>query len=494
MRVLRVAVMNNLGRLLLQRSAIARERPALSDAGRTLTYHQLSEAALAVERALHAVGLEADEPVLVPVANEARDPAALIGVWLAGGVVVPVARHAPAAAIEAIRAAAGARFSVSNAANERVVRMRSEVPPYRPLLGGAAVIIFTSGSTGRPKGVVLSHRAFIGKLEAIDSQLNFASSTRALLVLQITFVFGLWVLLLTLLKGGRVWINARFDPVSILAALKDLRISDVALVPTMLRRILLLDGAIARSLIGEVDSCRILTGGEPFGRELSTRLQDLMPNTPVIDIYGSTETCSSDFFLVAHERERFAETIGHPSPHVRFRIADDQSRELPVHAVGELQIRTPFIMNGYLDEPEMTRSAFAEGFFRTGDLARVRDDGRVELIGRIKDLINRGGAKVSPLELDRVLVQHPAVAAALTAGVPDPILGERIHALIVRNSDVSLDEEALREWISQKVEGFKRPDVYHFVHELPTGRTGKVDRTALRDQSLQFAGTTRGKA
>ncbi|MBO0757486.1 MAG: AMP-binding protein, partial [Bradyrhizobiaceae bacterium] len=299
-------MMDNLGQLLLQRSAIARDRPALSDVSGTLTYRQLSEAAEAVEQALRVIGLEADEPVLVPVANETRDPAALIGVWLAGGVAVPVARHAPAAAIEAIRAATGARFSVSNSANERVARIRSEVPPYRPLLSGAALIIFTSGSTGRPKGVVLSHRAFIGKLEAIDSQLNFAPSTRTFLVLQITFVFGLWVLLLTLLKGGRVRMNARFDPVSVLAAIKDLRISDAALVPTMLRRILLLDRAISHSLIGAATSCRVLTGGEPFGRELSTRLQDLMPNAPVVDIYGSTETCSSDFFLAAHERELFA--------------------------------------------------------------------------------------------------------------------------------------------------------------------------------------------
>ena len=485
--------MNNLGQLLLQSSAIARDRTALSDAGGTLTYRELCEAAAAVERALRAVGLDADEPVLVPVANETRDPAALVGVWLAGGVAVPVARHAPEAAIEAIRAATGARFSVSNVANEYVVRIRREEPPYRPLLSGAAVIIFTSGSTGRQKGVVLSHRAFIGKLEAIDSMLNFAPGTRTLLVLQMTFVFGLWVLLLTLLKGGTVWTNARFDPVGVLAALRDLRISDVALVPTMLRKILLLDRAISRSLIGESDPCRILTGGEPFGRELSTRLQDLMPDAPVVDIYGSTETCSSDFFLAAHERGRFAETIGHPSLHVRFRVADDHSRELPVQSVGELQIRTPFIMNGYLDEPEMTRSAFADGFFRTGDLARVRDDGRVELVGRIKDLINRGGAKVSPLELDRVLVQHPAVAAALTAGVPDPILGERIHALIVRSAHKSVDEKALREWIAEKIEGFKRPDVYHFADELPIGGTGKVDRNALRDQLLQFAGTGRSK-
>jgi acyl-CoA synthetase (AMP-forming)/AMP-acid ligase II len=172
---------------------------------------------------------------------------------------------------------------------------------------------------------------------------------------------------------------------------------------------------------------------------------------------------------------------------VQFRIADDQGRELPVATTGELQIRTPFIMNGYLDESEMTRSAFADGFFRTGDLARRREDGRVELAGRIKELIIRGGAKISPLELDHVLVQHPAVAAALTTGVPDPIAGERIHALVVPRANASIDEKGLREWIAKRIERYKWPDVYHFGLELPTGRTGKVDRNALRDQVLQAA-------
>jgi len=477
--------MDNLGRLLIQSFKACADSPALNDAGGTLTYRQLSEAATAVEQALRGAGLTPDEPVIVPVANEARDGAALIGVWLAGGVAVPVARGAPASAIDAVRAATGTRISVTNTAKELVGTLADTAPPHRPLLKGAAIIVFTSGSTGRPKGVVLSHRAFAGKIEAIDSMLGFTARTRTLLVLQITFVFGMWVLLLTLRKGGTLWMHSRFEPVAILAALKDQRISDVALVPTMLRKFLSVDESISRPLIADASLERILTGGEPFGRELHTRLQQFMPDAHIVDIYGLTETCSSDFFLSANEQERFAETIGSPGPEVQFRIADDQGRELPVSTTGELQIRTPFIMNGYLDEPEMTRAAFADGFFRTGDLARMRDDGRAELVGRIKELIIRGGAKISPFELDHVLVQHPAVAAALTTGVPDAMTGERIHALVVPRANANLDEKELREWIAGRIERFKWPDVYHFGLELPTGRTGKVDRNALRDQVLR---------
>jgi long-chain acyl-CoA synthetase len=477
--------MDNLGSLLLQSFAAFGEHPALIDSGGIWTYRRLADAAAAIERALRNAGVEPHEPVMVPVANEARDGAALIGVWLAGAVAVPVMRHAPAPAIEAVRIATGARLSVTNAPAQRVCELTDRPPPARPLLEGAALVVFTSGSTGRPKGVVLSHRVFAGKLDAIDRMLGFTARTRTLLVLQITFVFGMWVLLLTLRKGGTACMHSRFEPAATLNALREQHISDAAFVPTMLRRFLSLHEKGSAPLIARTGLERILTGGEPFGRELSMRLQESMPNTQVVDIYGLTETCSCDFFLAAQERAQFAGTIGRPGPGVQFRITNDQGRELPVAAAGELQIRTPFIMSGYLDEPDMTRGAFAEGFFRTGDLARRREDGCVELAGRIKDLIVRGGAKVSPLELDCLLAQHPDVAAALTAGVPDAIMGERIHALVVPRANVRLDEQGLREWIAGRIERFKWPDVYHFGTQLPTGRTGKVDRNALREQVLQ---------
>jgi acyl-CoA synthetase (AMP-forming)/AMP-acid ligase II len=475
--------MANLGRLLVEKFGGFADGPALADTGGALTYRELTQAATPVEQALRDARLSPDEPVLVPVANEPRDAAALIGAWLAGGVAVPVARHAPANAIEAVRKATGARFSVTNTAEERVAQIAEKRP--RPPLEGAALIVFTSGSTGQPKGVVLSHRAFAGKLEAIDSMLGFTPRTRSLLVLQITFVFGMWVLLLTLLKGGMARMQSRFDAAAVLSTLKAEGISDVALVPTMLRKILALEESVSRPLIAGAALERILTGGEPFGRELNRQLKEFMPNVHAVDIFGLTETCSSDFFLTAEEREPYAGTIGRPGPGIEFRICDTQNRELPVDAAGELQIRTPFVMNGYLDEPELTRAAFADGYFLTGDLARAREDGRVELAGRIKDIIIRGGANVSPLELDHLLAQHPDVAAALTAGVPDPMVGERIHALVVPRANASIGEKDLRQWVAGRIERFKWPDVYHFGRELPTGRTGKVDRNALRDQVLR---------
>jgi acyl-CoA synthetase (AMP-forming)/AMP-acid ligase II len=445
---------------------------ALEDAQETLTYEGLAAAANAMAEALRRAGVEADEPVLVPVANAPGDIATFIGVWAAGCVVVPVSRATPAAATEATRAATGARLMATPGGT--ISRFADRPPPPRPMLAGAAFILSTSGSTGAPKGVVLSHATFVPKLEEINSVLGFSPQTRALLVLQIIFVFGIWYGLLALIKGGRVFMSARFDPAATLAEITQRGLTDAAFVPTMLRRIVAAAPVVPGAL------ARIHTGGEPFSVALGQRLRALMPHTTIIDIYGLTETCTSNFFNVAAPGEPFNGGIGHAARRDRFRIANAEGREVTTGEAGELQIATPFIMNGYLDQPELTRAAFAGEFFRTGDLARVRQDGTVELAGRAKDLINRAGAKVSPLEIDNLIAQHPNVSAALTAGVPDPVTGERIHVLVVPRNGGGLSESELRDWVAARIEKYKRPDVYHFGRELPTGRTGKVDREALR--------------
>ena len=462
--------------LLLEACAKFGGAPALEDTQQPLSYTELASAARAVAENLRGQGIRADEPVLVAISNAPQNIADFLGVWAAGGVVVPVSRDAPAVAIEATRAAAKARLMVREA---EAVRLGDHPPPDRPLLKDAALVIFTSGSTGTPKGVVIGHDAFARKLLEIDSNLNFSPDTRALLVLQITFIFGIWFTLLTLLKGGSVFMCQRFDAAMLVDDLVTKRITDAAFVPTMLRKLLATDAALNSPLRTSLALRDVRTGGEPFSPALGQRVGELFPTASITDIYGLTETASSDFFLASPKGADFPSGIGRISQSERFRIADAQGREVPTGEAGELQILTPFIMNGYLDQPELTRAAFADGYFRTGDMARLKPDGTPELVGRSKDLIVRSGAKVSPLELDGVLAQHPAIAAALTVGVADDIAGERIHVLIVPRAE-PIDEKELRRWVAERVEAYKRPDVYHFGAELPLGRTGKVDRDALR--------------
>jgi len=492
----------HLGRDLLRSCRTHGDAPALESPELALSYRELAQHAEALAAVLVARGLRGAEPVPVMVSNHPLDLAAFAAVWLAGGVVVPVHRGNPEGAVAGFLDACGARIAVDALGGaafpppwtrdgELLVGHRP-APGDRPLLEDGAFVIFTSGSTGKPKGVVLSHRAFGGKLAAIDSLLHFAAGERTLLVLNLTFSFGNWVSLLTLMTGGTVVMHEKFVPRSFVDALANAAIDRVGVVPTMMRALFaeLPDGcatpppvppsASAQSLRDAPYPREILIGGESLGGPLAAQIDARFPRSRLIDIYGLTETSTSDFFLFPEDRPRYASCIGRPSPGVRYRIAATGGGEAAPGEIGELQIRTPFAMNGYLDAPELTAAAYADGWLRTGDLARLRDGEVVELAGRAKEIISRGGNKVSPLEIEQVFAAHPDVAAAMATGVADPILGERIHLLVVARPGRAPTQEALREFAASSLPRFKQPDAIHFGAELPLGRTGKADRAALR--------------
>ena len=412
------------------------------------------------------------------ISNHPLDLAAYAGVWLAGGVVVPLHRSSPEGAISHVLSKTRARFEWDALSSQRLRRLAADAPPPRAILAGAALIVFTSGSSGLPKGSVLSHRAFMGKLEAIQSLLHFDESDRTLLVLNITFSFGIWVALLTLLHGGCVLPREKFAAAVFLRDLQDSRATRVAVVPTMMRSLILdvpggdLDSQ-ARSLAAAGALKKVFIGGETLGAGLGATVRALFRPAELFDIYGLTETSTCDFFLMPADAERYAGCIGRPSPGVRFHIVGDDGQPVPTGEIGELNISSPFLMSGYLDQPEL--EPIRAGWLATGDLARERDAGVVEIAGRKKELIYRGGNKVSPLEIEFACSAHPKVAATLAVGRPDERLGQRIHALVVPRAD-GLTTAELRAFLSSRLEMYKQPDVFYFARELPAGRTGKADR------------------
>jgi long-chain acyl-CoA synthetase len=470
----------------------------LSDAGGSLTLVELERSAAGVSSVLREAQCRPDEPVAVMVSNRARDLGALWGVWEADAVAAPIHRTTPAAVVDGLLARLKTRFLVDTEPERTAAELPAGArrhgpvailgrpePPPRPLLRDAALVVFTSGTTGEPKGAVISHAALAGKLAANDSLLRFGPGTRTLLVLQITFSFGMWVALLTLTRGGWLCLEDKFEAAGLLPALAAGRISTVALVPTMIRALFahgddrrLTDQV--RGLGGLSHVKQLLTGGENLGPTLGARLKGLFPAAEGFDIYGLTETATCDFFLLPGDAAGWAGCIGRPAPKVAFRIVGDRGSPVPPGQPGELQIRTPYLMNGYLDALDQTQAALSDGYFRTGDVAREREPGVVEVVGRSKELISRGANKVSPLEIEHVLAAHPAVAEALACGVPDAVLGERIHVLIVRRAGAKATEAELREWAAARLERYKLPDRIHFGTELPLGRTGKADRIRLR--------------
>jgi acyl-CoA synthetase (AMP-forming)/AMP-acid ligase II len=448
------------------RTAIAGAQP--------LRYGELLDAARSVAGLLRRAGLARDEPLHVRVSNHPLDLVAFFGAWLAGAVVVPVHRGSPALAAAQIAERTLARFEWDALAAAPLRRLADEAPPPRGILAGSALVIFTSGSTGAPKGAVLSHRAFAGKLGAIQSMLGFGADERTLLVLNITFSFGIWVALLTLLHGGCLLPVEKFVPAAFLERLRAEAVTRVGVVPTMMRALVLdcpaqalaqASGAIRAA--GRLKS--VMIGGESLGQGLGDTLRELFAPAALIDIYGLTETSTCDFFLMPPDATRYAGCIGRPAPGVEYRIRAEDGG-----GVGELCIRSPFLMNGYLGQPELD-PVDAEGWLATGDLARERAPGVVEIAGRKKELIVRGGNKIAPQEIEFACSAHPKVAAALAVGRLDERLGQRIHALVVPR-DPSLSAKELRAFLGQRLDKFKQPDMLYFARELPAGRTGKADR------------------
>jgi long-chain acyl-CoA synthetase len=441
---------------------------------RSFTGPEILELAAQGADALQASGVEADEPVHVAISNRPADIAGFLAVWSVGGVVVPVHRNASVTTRLAVGAATGARLQLDGTSVEDIALTR---PQRRELLAGAAFVIFTSGTTGAPKGVVLGHDALAGKLDALDRLLSIRRDDVVLAPLQLIFIFGVWVSLLAVRTGARLVLAPKFTMEATAQALgRDVTV--LAAVPSLLRTLL----ADSPPAAGHLRA--ILTGGEALAPVLRDRLAGAWPTAGVFDLYGSTETGSCDFVVRPADAALAAGSIGTPTEGVAYRIVHEDGIEAEPGETGELRIETPFRMLGYLDNPSLTEASIVDGGFRTGDLARARPDGRVELVGRSKEIISRGGNKISPLEVENVLCAHGSVAAALCAGVPDARLGEAIHAVVVLRRHAELSAGDLRAWAAERIERYKLPDVIIFMDALPLGETGKASRAALRAMSI----------
>ena len=479
----------NLGSLLRESLLINSQRQALSGGVDKITRKELFSKAQLIADQLRENGAQPNEPIHVLVSNQPSDITAILGVWLADGVIVPISRASPKDVTLKIQKKTNARFLIDyqalNEEPEIIILSLGKISDL-DILKDAAFIIFTSGSTGEPKGVVVSHHAFIAKLYEIDKLLAFKDQDRLLLVLNINFVFGLWLALLTLLKGGVVYLHEKFNAEEFIHELAENKITRVGVVPTMMRVIFskpeLVDQIEKKVNTGCLK--QILIGGESLGRSLAVKLRKEFSKTELIDIYGSTETASCDFFSFPETFSKYPGSIGKPSGGVTYRIVDSSNEPVRAGAEGELQICSPYLMSGYLGDAELTQKAFSSVWFKTGDIAKEVGPSVVELMGRSKELISRGGNKITPGEIEQAICAHPGVAAAMAVGIADDLLGERIHMLIIPNPSNQISVSEIKTYLRARLEKYKIPDVFYFDVALPIGRTGKADRGQFKSQIL----------
>ncbi len=387
----------------------------------------------------------------------------------------------PPDGVDEARAAAGAvpiltvETSASGVVSLREVSGRTPVAP--PALDDVALILHTSGSTGRPKRVPLSHANLSISAQNVARSYALVPEDVSLCVMPLFHVHGLVASTLgTLASGGAVVVPSKFSPLSFWRIARDTGATWYSAVPTIHQLLL------ARVQPGDARPA----GAEKlrFIRSCSASLPPQVMHdleaafgAPVLEAYGMTEAAHQMASNPLPPGRRLPGSVG-PGTAVGISIRDDQGRALAPGERGEVCIHGPNVITGYENNPDANATAFFEGgWFRTGDQGILDEQGYLTLVGRLKELINRGGEKISPREIDEVLLTHPAVAEAVCFGVPHKTWGEEVAAAVVLSEPVA--EADLLAFCKERLAEFKRPKQIHITETIPRTATGKIQRRVV---------------
>jgi long-chain acyl-CoA synthetase len=349
-----------------------------------------------------------------------------------------------------------------------------------------AVILYTSGTTGTPKGAELTHSNLVRNVETSTALFDITSDDVILGALPLFHSFGQTCSLNTSMHAGAcLTFIPRFDPGKALEIIERDRVTGFQGVPTMYAAML----AYPERESFDVSTLRIcVSGGAAMPLEVMRGFEEAF-GCVVIEGYGLSETSPVASFNHP-DRERKPGSIGTPVEGVEMRVVDEDRNPVPDGEVGEVAIRGHNIMKGYWRKPEATAAAIdADGWFYTGDMARVDDDGYFFIVDRKKDLIIRGGYNVYPREIEEVIYEHPAVREAAVIGVPHPELGEEVGAAIALHEGAEATPEEIRDYVKGEVAAYKYPRRVWLVDELPKGPTGKILKREIEvPEAIQAAG------
>ena len=343
-----------------------------------------------------------------------------------------------------------------------------------------ALVLHTSGTTSRPKIVPLTQTNICSSGHAISVSLELRENDRCLNVMPLFHIHGLiGAVLSSLTAGASIVCAPGFDPESFFAWLDTFQPTWYTAVPTMHQAILARASAhreiIARCPLRFIRSC-----SATLPEQVMATLEEVF-DTPVIEAYGMTEASHQMTSNPLPPLPRKAGSVGVAAgPDVA--IIDEAGNLLPVGAIGEIVIRGTNVMHGYENNLTANQSAFTNGWFHTGDQGRFDTDGYLFITSRIKEIINRGGEKIAPREVDEVLIQHPAIAQAIAFAVPHATLGEAVAAAVVLHEKATVTASEIRDFASARLADFKVPSQVVIVEEIPKGPTGKVQRIGLADK------------
>jgi acyl-CoA synthetase (AMP-forming)/AMP-acid ligase II len=348
-------------------------------------------------------------------------------------------------------------------------------PPVTP--NDIALVLHTSGTTSRPKIVPLAHRNVCASARNVAQSLALTDADRGLVIMPLFHIHGLIAALLAPLSvGGEVCCTPGFNALKFFGWMDEVKPTWYTGVPTMHQAILL-------RAAGNMDIVRnhrlrfIRSSSSSMPVTVIAQLESLY-GVPVIEAYGMTEAAHQMASNALPPRPRKPGTVG-PAAGPEIRIVDTTGTPVPVGATGEIVIRGPNVMTAYENNPAANADAFYGEWFRTGDQGTMDADGYVSITGRLKEIINRGGEKISPREVDEIMMEHPAVHQCVTFGMPHTMLGEEVAAAVVLKQGVQASDAELREFVKVKLADFKVPKKILILTEIPVGATGKLQRIGL---------------
>ncbi|WP_067935980.1 class I adenylate-forming enzyme family protein [Alicyclobacillus kakegawensis] len=339
-----------------------------------------------------------------------------------------------------------------------------------------AAIVYTSGTTGTPKGAMLSHRNLLFSGDRMNEALENGERDVVLIVVPVCHVFGLAVTIMTVATRSTMVLMNEFHPETVFQVIEREHVTVHHGVSTMF--VLELNHPSRPQY--NLSSLRTgIVAATPCPYEVVERIRAELGLSPILS-YGMTE-CSPALTASHFETEAWVyATVGRVLPGVELRVVDEAGRVLPTGEVGELVVKSPGLMRGYYRNEEATRQAIdAEGWFHTGDLGHLDEQGYVTVVGRIKEMINRAGLKIYPREVEDVLYEHPAVQEAALVPVPDPVLGERSCACVTVKPGCQLSAEDVREFCRERLADYKVPDIVEILPELPLNSSKKIYKLEL---------------
>jgi acyl-CoA synthetase (AMP-forming)/AMP-acid ligase II len=341
-----------------------------------------------------------------------------------------------------------------------------------------AMILYTSGTTGRPKGAMLAHCNIIHSSMVFASSMALTSAERSIAAVPLAHVTGVVANIMTMVAcGGALIIAAEFKAADYLKLAARERVTYTVLVPAMYNLCLLQPDFDSYDL----SSWRIGGfGGAPMPIATIERLATKLPGLKLMNCYGATETTSPSTIMPGELTAAHIDSVGLPCPGATIIVVDPEGRELPRGEIGEIWIHGATVIKGYWNNPKATAENFTGGFWRSGDLGSIDGDNLVRVFDRQKDMINRGGLKIYSAEVESVLAGHDSVVESAIIAKPCPVLGERVHAVVVTRNEVT--SETLRAFCAERLSDYKVPETMLLTRDpLPRNANGKVIKRMLRE-------------